>query len=200
MNKSYFKRDKLLQPFKAKLLKVFCFILIMASSATWVYCQNDGVSTYTNPILPGSHPDQTLLKVGNDFYTAGSSFHWAPNFPILHSTDLVHWEVISNVVSPTWSGLVGEDGPKAGTWQGALASFDGKYWAYFFIHGKGQFFSNATNPRGPWSTPTLVSGSIGYDNSVFVDDDGRAYLLMKNGQDLNRIQELGTNGQLTGPV
>ncbi|MFN6945729.1 MAG: endo-1,4-beta-xylanase [Cytophagaceae bacterium] len=202
MRNFYLMWDTHLQLFKARLWIFSSLLFILMSTATLSHGQSnrDGVSTYTNPILPGSHPDQTLLKVGNDFYTAGSSFHWAPNLPILHSTDLVHWEVISNVVSPSWSGLVGEDSPKAGTWQGALAYFDNKYWAYFFIHGKGQYFSNATDPRGPWSTPTLVRGSIGYDNAVFVDDDGRAYLLMKNGPDLNRIQELGTDGQLTGPV
>src|SRR5690606_6394320 len=105
-------------------------------------------------------------------------------FPIMHSRDLIHWEVISNVVSPTWSGLVGQDGPKDGTWQGALAYFDKKFWAFFFIHGGGQYFSNASSPEGPWTTPTLVRGSIGYDNAVFVDDNDRAYMLMKNGQDL----------------
>jgi beta-xylosidase len=51
---------------------------------------------------------------------------------------------------------------------------------------------------GPWSTPTLVVNSVGYDNAIFVDDDGKAYMLMKNGQDFAAIQELNSNGQLTG--
>lgn len=59
------------------------------------------VRTYVNPVLPGDHPDPTLLKVGNDFYHCGSSFHFTPYLPIYHSTDLVHWEVISRVLPPS---------------------------------------------------------------------------------------------------
>src|SRR5881397_1978715 len=58
----------------------------------------NAVKTYVNPVLPGDHPDPTLLKVGDDFYHCGSSFHFTPYLPIYHSKDLVHWEVISRVV------------------------------------------------------------------------------------------------------
>ncbi len=181
------------------LNKVLLFCLIAITSLVQQgYAQRDGVSTYTNPVLPGSHPDQTLLKVGDDYYTAGSSFHWTPNFPIYHSTDLVHWEIISTVVDPSWSVIRANDGPKDGTWQGALARFAGKYWAFFFIHGAGQYFCTASSMAGPWSAPTLVQGSIGYDNAVFVDDNDKAYMLMKNGQDFAAIQEIDANGRLTG--
>lgn len=201
MRQYYSKWARCLQNLRSGLSVILCIsILLLLSIDLFAQSNQDGVSTYMNPVLPGSHPDQTLLKVGNDFYTAGSSFHWTPNFPIYHSTDLVHWEIISNVVSPDWSILKANDGPKDGTWQGALAYFDNKYWAFFFIHGAGQFFCTASDPKGPWTSPVQVQGSIGYDNAVFVDDDGRAYMLMKNGPDLNRIQEIGTNGQLTGPV
>lgn len=179
-----------------KITTLVCCLLMGMSSAS--QAQTDGVTTYMNPVIPGSHPDQTLLKVGNDYYAAGSSFHWAPNFPIYHSTDLVHWEIISNVVSPSFSVVVANQGPKDGTWQGALARFAGKYWAFFFIHGGGQYFCNATSMEGPWTAPVLVNGSIGYDNAVFVDDNDKAYMLMKNGQSFAAIQELNSNGQLTG--
>ncbi|MGZ3847314.1 MAG: family 43 glycosylhydrolase, partial [Flavisolibacter sp.] len=53
-----------------------------------IYYQS--VSTYVNPVLPGDHPDPTLLKVGDDFYHCGSSFHFTPYLPIYHSKDLIH--------------------------------------------------------------------------------------------------------------
>src|SRR5579872_639737 len=56
------------------------------------------VGTYVNPVLPGDHPDPTLLKVGDDFYHCGSSFHFTPYLPVYHSRDLIHWEEISRVV------------------------------------------------------------------------------------------------------
>ncbi len=58
------------------------------------------VKTYTNPVLPGDHPDPTLLKAGGDFCHCGSSFHFTPYLPIYHSRDLVHWEVISRALKP----------------------------------------------------------------------------------------------------
>src|SRR3954471_13971708 len=88
------------------------------------------VKTFVNPVLPGDHPDPTLLKVGNDFYHCGSSFHFTPYLPIYHSKDLVHWEVISRVVMPENAAQV-TDRPSQGIWQGALTYFYGSYWIYF---------------------------------------------------------------------
>ena len=159
------------------------------------------VKTYVNPVLPGDHPDPTMLKVGDDFYHCGSSFHFTPYLPIYHSKDMVHWEVISRVVPPTASFVT--DRPSAGIWQGAITYFYGSYWIYFSANG--QWFSKASNPKGPWSEPVRVKGNpktgpLGYDNSIFVDDDGKPYMVIKNGQKTNRIQELGQDGQLTSSV
>ncbi|GAB3017275.1 family 43 glycosylhydrolase [Spirosoma pulveris] len=159
------------------------------------------VKTYVNPVLPGDHPDPTMLRVGNDFYHCGSSFHFTPYLPIYHSKDMVHWEVISRVVPPTASFVT--DRPSAGIWQGAITYFYGSYWIYFSANG--QWFSKASDPKGPWSEPVRVKGDpktgpLGYDNSIFVDDDGKPYMVIKNGQKTNRIQELGRDGQLTSSV
>jgi xylan 1,4-beta-xylosidase len=160
------------------------------------------VRTYVNPVLPGDHPDPTLLKVGDDFYHCGSSFHFTPYLPIYHSKDLVHWEVISRVVTPSIAGFV-SDRPSGGIWQGAITHFYGSYWIYFSANG--QWFSKASSPYGPWSTPVQVktnpvTGPLGYDNSIFVDDDGKPYMVIKNGQKINRIQALGRDGQLADTV
>ncbi|MGN6645550.1 MAG: family 43 glycosylhydrolase, partial [Cytophaga sp.] len=161
----------------------------------------NGIQTYVNPVLPGDHPDQTLMRVGNDFYSTGSNFHFTPYLPILHSTDLMHWEVIARVIPPT-SSIPNNDAPAAGTWEGALAQFNNKFWVYFSNNaGGGQYFCTATNMAGPWSAPVKVNtntGVYGYDNSIFVDDDGTPYMLLKNGQDLNGLQKLGMDGQPVG--
>ncbi len=159
------------------------------------------VLTYINPVLPGAHPDKTLMRLGDDFYSTGSSFHITPYIPIYHSTDLVHWEIISRVVPADWTGSI-NDSPAGGIWQGALAEFGGYFWVYYSINSQ-QYFSKATSMRGPWSLPTRVTGSTvtGYDNSIFVDDDGTPYMLMKNGKWINRMQKIDIEtGQLTGPL
>ncbi|HPR60962.1 MAG TPA: family 43 glycosylhydrolase, partial [Prolixibacteraceae bacterium] len=161
------------------------------------------VKTFINPIMPGDHPDMTLFKDGDNFYACGSNFHFVPYLPILHSTDLVHWEEICRVIPASWNGIV-SDAPQAGTWAGVITYFYNSYWIYFSnTAGGGQYFCKADNPAGPWSTPvkvktTATTGAIGYDNSIFVDDDGTPYMLIKPGQVVNRIQEVGTDGHLIG--
>jgi beta-xylosidase len=160
------------------------------------------VKTYVNPVLPGDHPDPTLLKVGDDFYHCGSSFHFTPYMPVYHSKDLVHWEIISRVLPLSNAGWV-SDRPSTGTWQGAITYFYGSYWIYFSSNG--QWFCKADSPAGPWSDPVEVktnpvTGPLGYDNSIFVDDDGKPYMVTKNGQKVNRLQALGRDGQLTDSV
>jgi xylan 1,4-beta-xylosidase len=160
------------------------------------------VKTYVNPVLPGDHPDPTLLKVGADFYHCGSTFHFTPYMPIYHSTDLVHWEVIGRVLPPSKAYWV-SDRPSGGIWQGAITYFYGSFWIYFSANG--QWFCKADSPYGPWTDPVEVktnpkTGPLGYDNSIFVDDNGKPYMVIKNGQKVNRIQELGRDGQLTGTV
>src|SRR5579872_3536683 len=125
------------------------------------------VHTYLNPVLPGDHPDPTLLKVGDDFYHCGSSFHFSPYLPVYHSKDLVHWEIIGRVVTPSRADSFVTDKPSAGIWQGAITYFYGSYWIYFSANG--QWFCKAASPSGPWSPPVRVAatpatGNLGYDN------------------------------------
>jgi len=163
------------------------------------------VETYVNPVFPGDHPDPSLLKVGDDFYASGSCFHFTPYSPILHSKDLINWEVITRVVPSNWSGLSGSQ-PSAGIWGGTLSYFYDYYWYYFSnTAGGGQYFCKSNSPKGPWSSPVKVkttadTGPIGYDNSIFVDDDGTPYMLIKPGQFVNRIQKIGADGHLTDKV
>jgi len=161
------------------------------------------VHTYVNPVLPGDHPDPTLFQMGDDFYHCGSSFHFTPYLPIYHSKDLVHWEVISRVVPPNEASGFVPDRPSGGIWQGAITHFFGSWFIYFSANG--QWFSKANSPYGPWSAPQSVhtnptTGNLGYDNSIFIDDDGKPYMVIKNGQKINRIQALGRDGQLTDTV
>src|SRR5687768_15616952 len=160
----------------------FYLIIVLVSNTFTALAQNsvvdsslyyNRVSTYVNPVLPGDHPDPTLLKVGDDFYHCGSSFHFTPYLPIYHSKDLVHWKVISRVVPPSKANFV-TDRPSAGIWQGAITYFYDSYWIYFSANG--QWFSKAASPIGPWSEPVQVktnpkTGPLGYDNSIFRSEE-----------------------------
>jgi len=162
--------------------------------------QAPSLKTYTNPVIPGDHSDCTLTQVGNDFYTTGSSFNPTP--VIYHSTDLVHWEAIAQPVSAAW--VEYGDKPSAGCWGGQVVYFNKKYW-HFFCHG-GMWFTTAAKIEGSWSLPVKVKDpaqlpyTLGYDNSIFVDDNGKWYMIVKNGQPNGGIVELDLEGQPTGVV
>jgi xylan 1,4-beta-xylosidase len=163
--------------------------------------QSISFKTYMNPVIPGDHPDCTITKVGNDFYTTGSSFNPTP--VIYHSTDLVHWEAISQPVSASWSNY--GDSPGGGCWGGHIVFYNGKFWDFF---GKSfvMYYVTASDPKGPWSepmrvnNPSTLSYGLAADNSIFIDDNNKWYLLVKSGQPNNGIVELGNDGQPTGVV
>jgi beta-xylosidase len=153
-----------------------------------------------NPVFPGDRPDPTLTKIGKDFYASGSSF--SPTPVIFHSTDLVHWEVIAQPVSAAWS-IYGR-GTTDGVWGGQLVYYGTKYW-HFFGHWGTMYFATAPKPEGPWSDPVAMNcpasvPGLGMDNSIFIDDDGAWYLLVKNGQVNNWILQLGPTGQPLGKI
>ncbi len=167
----------------------------------FLYGQSGTADTYVNPVIPGDHPDPTLTRIGNDFYSSGSSFNPTPK--IYHSTDLVHWEVISQPVSASWAQY--GNSPGGGIWGGHTVFYKGTYWHFFGKGGGRMYVVKADSPEGPWSSPVAVkvpSGlwSLGVDNSIFIDEDNRWYLLTKAGQENNHIVELGDDGQPTGKV
>jgi len=163
--------------------------------------QTPSFKTFMNPVIPGDHSDCTLTKVGDHFYTTGSSFNPTP--VIYHSTDLIHWEAIAQPVSAAWS-LYG-DAAGGGCWGGQIVFYNNKYWD-FFSRANTMYFVTAINPEGPWSMPESVNNpsqlpyGLGYDNSVFIDDNEKWYLVVKNGQSNSGIVELNKTGQPTGIV
>ncbi len=51
--------------------------------------------TIRNPILRGFNPDPSIVRVGDDYYIATSTFEWYPGVQIHHSRDLVHWRLLT---------------------------------------------------------------------------------------------------------
>lgn len=177
----------------SNLLCLFLFNLLITAQTS---------KTYMNPVIPGDHPDPTLTKIGNHFYTSGSSFNPTPK--IYHSTDLVHWEVIAQPVSASWSEY--GNSPGGGIWGGHMVFYNNKYWHFFGRGGGSMYFVKADKPEGPWSMPIRMSipagmSGLGVDNSIFIDDStGKWYLLTKHGRQNNHIVELGEDGQPNGNV
>jgi xylan 1,4-beta-xylosidase len=150
-------------------------------------------STIHNPILPGFNPDPSIVRVGDDYYIATSTFEWFPGVQIHHSRDLVHWRLLTRPLArPSQLNMLG-DPDSCGIWAPCLTWADGLFWLiYTDVKRYGRAATAGpsgatlrdvhnylvTSPRidGEWSDPVYLNSS-GFDPSLFHDDDGRKYLV-----------------------
>lgn len=146
-----------------------------------------------NPILPGFNPDPSIVRVGDDYYIATSTFEWYPGVQIHHSRDLKHWRLLTRPLRrPSQLDMRG-DPDSCGVWAPCLSYADGLFHLiYTDVKRYGRTttggasgaslrdFHNylVTCPTidGDWSDPVHLNSS-GFDPSLFHDDDGRHYLV-----------------------
>lgn len=138
----------------------------------------------TNPILPGFNPDPSILRVGDDYYIATSTFEWFPGVQIHHSKDLIHWKLVAHPLNRV-SQLDMEGNPSSGgIWAPCLTYDKGTFYLiYTDVKSYGGIFKDthnylvtATNICGEWSEPIYLNSS-GFDPSLFHDEDGRKWLV-----------------------
>ena len=138
-------------------------------------------SAIHNPILPGFNPDPSILRVGDDYYIATSTFEWFPGVQIHHSRDLVHWRLLTRpldrVCQLDLRGVAASDG----VWAPCLSYKDGTFYLVYtivraIIKDQHNYVVTATDIEGPWSAPVNLN-SLGFDPSLFHDEDGRSYLV-----------------------
>ena len=80
-------------------MKFHRLIWLAASVITALQLMAQPAGAYLNPIIPGFNPDPSICRVGNDYYVVNSTFQFFPGVPIYHSTDMVNWEQIGNVLT-----------------------------------------------------------------------------------------------------
>jgi xylan 1,4-beta-xylosidase len=149
--------------------------------------------TIKNPILRGFNPDPSIVRVGDDYYIATSTFEWYPGVQIHHSRDLIHWRLLTRPLNRASQLNMLGDPDSCGIWAPCLSYSDGLFWLiYTDVKRFGRTsvagasgasmrdFHNylVTSPRidGDWSDPVYLNSS-GFDPSLFHNDDGRKYLL-----------------------
>ena len=153
---------------------------VLSSNGKW---GDQGNATFVNPILPGDFSDLDAIRVGDDFYAISSTMQYSPGMAILHSSDLVNWQIVGHVVSDLtaldpelgWSRM-NRDG--RGIWAGSIRYHDGHFWVYFGTPDGGIYMARASHPEGTWSSPKLVIAARGWDDPCpFWDDDGKGNLV-----------------------
>ena len=174
----------------ALLVAVACAVFT-AARATGSWTADNGNGTYTNPLFYDEFSDPDLIRVGEDFYLAGTTMHAMPGLVILHSKDLVNWKFLSYAfnrldLGPEFNLEGGKEAYGQGIWAPCIRYHDGKFYVFSNINGHGMQVFIATNPAGPWEHRNL-RGTI-YDLSVLFDDDGRIYAV--HGYDEVKLTEI----------
>jgi xylan 1,4-beta-xylosidase len=142
------------------------------------------VPTISNPVLPGFHPDPSILRVGQDYYIATSTFEWWPGVRIHTSRNLVDWEHAAYGLTRVSQLDMRGNPDSCGIWAPDLSYRGGLFYlVYTNVRSCLGAFKDAHNyvvtapsVAGPWSEPVYLN-SIGFDASFFHDDDGKTWLL-----------------------
>ncbi|GAA4991167.1 glycoside hydrolase family 43 protein [Yinghuangia aomiensis] len=134
-----------------------------------------------NPIVPGFYPDPSICRVGSDYYLATSSFEYFPGVPLFHSTDLILWEQVGNVLDRAGQLKlpVGPAQAGSGIWAPTLRQRDGLFLMVttnVTEPAKGHLLVRSTDPAGDWSDPIHTDGAVGFDPDLAWEEDGTCYL------------------------
>ncbi len=133
-----------------------------------------------NPILSGFHPDPCILRVGEDYYIATSTFEWFPGVRIFHSKNLRDWELIATPLEEEGDFDLSGIPASGGVWAPDLSWREGSFYLVYTVTRSydgifkdcANYLVTARDIQGPWSRPSLLHG-IGFDPSLFHDEDGR---------------------------
>ena len=133
---------------------------------------------YKNPIICADYSDPDIIRVNDDFFMVSSSFNHMPAIPILHSKNLVNWQIINHVFSSLNLSGYDEVQPGKGVWAPSIRYHDQRFWVFFSTPDEGIFMCNTDNPWRKWSNPHCVQLAKGWiDPCPFWDDDGNAWLI-----------------------
>lgn len=133
--------------------------------------------TYKNPILYADYSDPDVLRVGEDFYMISSSFTYLPGVPLLHSRDLVHWELINYCVPALPFEKYDRPSHGSGTWAPSLRYHDGMFIAFVPLVDEGILVARSRDPYGEFELNLLCEAKGWEDPCPLWDDDGRAYMV-----------------------
>lgn len=143
-----------------------------------VWVSDLGNGKYKNPIIYADYSDPDVCRVGDDYYMTASSFNCIPGLPILHSKDLVNWEIINYAVErlePATQFDLPSHGN--GIWAPSIRHHNGEFYIYWGDPDNGIYMVKTKDPRGRWDKPVLVHASKGIiDTCPFWDEDGRAWI------------------------
>ena len=185
--------------------KIFAMLLgsmlmTTATAQTKSWTADNGNGTFTNPLFYDEFSDPDILRVGDDYYLAGTTMHTVPGLVILHSKDLVNWENISycfdrfDFDDDAFSLKNHQEIYGQGVWAPAIRYANGQFYVFTNINGKGLQCYTSKDIHGSWKHHNM-QGRI-YDLSVLFDDDGKIYAIHGYGE----VKCTELKSDMSGPI
>ena len=168
--------------------KIFPAIALMLASAVTasakqytseVWQPDLGNGKYKNPVINADYSDPDVVRVGDDYYMTSSSFCDIPGLPVLHSKDLVNWEIIGYALAEMPEYAQSAPDPSHGNhvWAPSIRYHNGEFYIYYGDPDLGIFMTKTKDPAGPWEPLVHVYKAKGViDTCPFWDEDGKAYI------------------------
>src|SRR5690242_13637068 len=151
------------------------------SPAAKAWTADNGNGTYSNPLFYEEFEDPDIIRVGEDYYLAGTTMHMNPALIVLHSKDLVNWELASYCMDRLDLGpayrLDGGNIYGQGIWAPCIRYHNGMFYIFSNVNRAGLQIFRSKSPNGPWQRNQIPGF---HDLSVLFDDDGKIYLVSGN--------------------
>lgn len=166
------------------MYKKFTIACSLLATVFALNAQNPIIQTYfTADPAPMVHNGTVYLYTSHDEDTTVKNFFTMYDWRCYSSTDMVNWTdhgAIASLKNFTWNKKTN------GAWAPQCIERDGKFYLYVPIHGEGISVLVSDSPTGPFTDPIgkrLVDSDHIWqdiDPTVFVDDNGQAYLYWGN--------------------
>ncbi|MBO4801300.1 MAG: family 43 glycosylhydrolase [Bacteroidaceae bacterium] len=166
---------------------VLSLFLLFLTASCCVWTQNPIIcDRYTPDPAPYVHGDTLYLFVDHDENETINGYFTMKDWLLYSTVDMVNWTYRGTpLTSATFSAWAKQDND---CWASQCIERDGKWYWYVTATIKGEAYPGigvavADNPAGPYKDPIkkpLVKGWFKIDPSVFIDDDGQAYLFYGN--------------------
>lgn len=153
----------------------------------------------SNPIIFADVPDISIVRVNKHYYMSSTTMHMSPGVPIMKSTDLVNWKMVSYAYETLASidELNLNNGKSTygrGSWASCIRFHKGWYYVSTFAQTTGRTYIYKTKniEKGPWQVSSFKPSY--HDHSLFFDGDGRIYMIYGAG----KLKLVELNPSLTG--
>lgn len=163
-----------------------------SSSAARNWTADNGNGTYSNPLFYEEFEDPDPIRVGNDYYLASTTMHMNPAVIVMHSKDLVNWELASYCaerldLGPRYRLEDGRGIYGAGIWAPCIRYHDGMFYVFCNVNNAGLQVYRSKSADGPWEHNQLPGR---HDQSVLFDDDLGKIFIISGGRSPYPIDEL----------